>query len=138
MRPRGPIRHIRHARLPALRQHLPIPLAPAQHRGRGHLEPLRTRPNRATGMNMEPSQFQPAQRGQRGITVGHEGLLERCDCLVASHLTREAFTRQEPKPRYQPLWVEHLDLDDDVGQAPQEHSSHPHHIRVKNERTMPK
>lgn len=43
------------------------------------------------------------------IVDRHEGLPERCDCLVASHLIREAFTRQEPKPRYQPLRVEQVD-----------------------------
>ena len=44
---------------------------------------------------------QPATafRGQRGITVGHEGLLGRRDCLVASHLTRRPSLNPSTQPR---------------------------------------
>src|SRR6478609_7961193 len=67
-----------------------------------------------------------AFRGQRGVTVSHEGLLgDQVWCLVASHLTRRpSLTPSTETPAcHQRPWVQQLglsyfELDDDVGRNP--------------------
>lgn len=62
---------VAHARL----AQLPVAARPAGGGGVADLEAIRGPPQRPAVVHDTPGQTQPAGRGQRGITVGHEGLL---------------------------------------------------------------